>query len=448
MKRTSRIILFVIVGIILTGIYLILRHSSPKNADYFPILALLVLLDIYLWNSFRWIRKRVHHFPNTLFWILYWSPFLIICITVLLSGLIGFSTSNNPFLIYLMGFVFVMYVAKILPAFLLLADDIVRGIRLLVIRIRNARVKNQEAGSNTISRNKFIQYAGLLTGGLVSSGFIAGMIKWVNDFRIHQHQISLPQLPEVFRGLRIVQISDIHLGSWPSESSLDEIAGLIEDQDPDIVFFTGDLVNLYTSEAFPFEQTLQRIKARLGVFAVLGNHDYGDYATWDSQEAKDRNMAEMEDFIKRIGWNLLRNRHELIEIQGEKLAIIGVDNWSVYTRFKKLGDMQSAVSEMENTPVKLLLSHDPSHWDEEIIKSYPDIDITFSGHTHGFQFGIESGDFQWSPVQYLYKHWAGMYEHIQPDGNIQYLYVNRGLGTIGYPGRIGISPEITLFVLD
>jgi len=213
------------------------------------------------------------------------------------------------------------------------------------------------------------------------------------------------------------------------------------------IFFTGDLVNYKTGEAYRFENILNKLKAGYGIFATLGNHDYGDYTRWPSQTAKMKNLTDLYEFFDRLGWKLLNNEHHLLENEDGQLAVIGVENWGAYSRFPKYGDIEKAAAGTEDAAVKLLLSHDPTHWDVVISKKYPDIDVTFAGHTHGFQFGIDTRRVKWSPAQWVYKHWAGMYQNPAATEKPQYLYVNRGLGTIGYPGRVGILPEITLFEL-
>ncbi|MCK5838398.1 MAG: metallophosphoesterase, partial [Bacteroidales bacterium] len=276
---------------------------------------------------------------------------------------------------------------------------------------------------------------------------IMGIVKWATDFRVIRQSISLSGLPSVFKGLKIVQISDLHLGSWASNDALEEAVGMINNLQPDLVFFTGDILNYTTSEAFPYEPILAEIRARHGVFSVLGNHDYGEYVGWDSESDKIKNLNDLIEFYDRMGWTLLRNNNRVIKIGSGKIGVVGVDNWSVYNRFPSLGDLDLATKGMENVDIKLLLSHDPSHWEHEVLKDFTDIDITFSGHTHGFQFGVEMPGFKWSPAKYLYKHWAGLYSKNSDQNKEQYLYVNRGLGNIGYPGRIGILPEITLVEL-
>jgi predicted MPP superfamily phosphohydrolase len=273
------------------------------------------------------------------------------------------------------------------------------------------------------------------------------MIFWNFDFNLKKEIIRLPELPSSFEGTRIIQVSDIHLGSWSCPEKLKDAVKIVNSQHPDIVFFTGDLVNYTSYEAYDFLNILKEIKAPLGIFAIMGNHDYGDYISWPSKEAKTKNLDYLHEIYKYMGWKLLLNEHVIIHRGCDSIALIGVENWGGTSRFPRLGDLGKATKGIENTAVQLLLTHDPSHWDRIVKKDFRNIDITFSGHTHGFQFGLECCGIRWSPSQYMYKEWAGLYTEPVTGSHPQYLYVSRGLGTIAYPGRIGILPEITLFIL-
>jgi predicted MPP superfamily phosphohydrolase len=277
--------------------------------------------------------------------------------------------------------------------------------------------------------------------------FVCGMIFWNFDFVVRQETITLQELPASFDGIRIIQFSDIHLGSWACPAELRKAVSIINSNHPDIVFFTGDLVNYNSYEAYNFENILADIRAPLGIFAIMGNHDYGDYVQWPSREAKMENLEYLHEIYKEMGWKLLLNEHVFIHRGSDSIAIIGVENWGGTKRFPRLGDLGKAVQGLGKTSVQLLLSHDPSHWDKIVRRIFPNIDITFSGHTHGFQFGLECCGIRWSPAQYFYREWAGLYTRAVAGSHPQYLYVNRGLGSIGYPGRIGMLPEITLFIL-
>ncbi len=202
-------------------------------------------------------------------------------------------------------------------------------------------------------------------------------------------------------------------------------------------------MNNIATEVEGYEQQFKRLKAPHGVYSVLGNHDYGDYVQWDSVDEKVKNLEKLKARQKEFGWKLLMNEHVALEIEGAKIALIGIENWGGNMRFPRYGKLKEAYEGTEHYPFKLLMSHDPSHWDMQVQLEYPDIDLTLSGHTHGMQFGIEIPGFKWSPVKYIYKNWAGLYKK-----DSQYLYVNRGLGFIGYPGRLGIWPEITVIELN
>lgn len=442
---TKKIFLIFTGIILLAGIYFLILKTAPKNASYFPILLMLIGLDLILWKAIRPLLIKISNCFRIPITILYWSPFAILVLTPLISLVFEKYNPSSPFVIYLMGFVFMMYSCKIMPAFIII---ITGGIRLLIRMI--ARI-GQTKDAKTLWGDKglrAVRYFGYGTGLTMLLLLTLGMISWGYDFRVIEHHLSFTDLPKSFQGIRIVQISDLHLGSWRSEKKLEEVVSVVNGLSPDLILFTGDLVNSRTNEAAPYISILEKVRAKLGIYAVLGNHDYGDYASWDSPEAKQENMAVLYSYFEKIGWNLLNNQHEIIRRNGDSIAVAGVENWSVYERFEKKGDLQKAMEGLSDTPMILLMTHDPSHWEKEVISGYPEIDLTLSGHTHGFQFGIETNHLKWSPVQWLYDKWAGMYEYVQEDGKKQYLYVNRGLGAIGYPGRVGIKPEITLLVLN
>ena len=283
----------------------------------------------------------------------------------------------------------------------------------------------------------------VLMSGIPLLLMIYGMLRNRHRYKIHEVMVSLANLPEGLDGLKIVQISDIHSGSFTDKAPIKKGVELINQAEADLVFFTGDLVNSIATEIEPYTDVFDKIRAKYGVFSVLGNHDYGDYVRWPTKEMKLTNLNRLIHLQKEMGWHLLLNENRLLSINGEKVAIIGVENYSGSPRFSKYGDLQKAYHGSESAALKLLLSHDPSHWDDQIAPDQSDIAITFSGHTHGAQFGIEiEGWFKWSPVKYFYKQWAGLYRKGQ-----QFLYVNRGFGYLGYPGRVGILPEITVMRL-
>lgn len=432
-----------IVGLLIAA-YFAIAQVMPKNVSRYPAFVIIFILDLYLWNALKkWIGRQNKNLALGMTFI-YWLPLLLIIGTTIISLFKPIQSWNTSVYLNISGFTLICYSAKIITTLFILLTDFIRGIQFIT-RYANTKRRREvkEEGLPKISRNKFIKKLGLLTGGFVLSGMLVGRFKWASAFKLRTEYISLPNLPSAFNGLRIVQFSDLHLGSWPSSKPISEIAELINEQNPDLVFFTGDLVNFSTAEALKFEEILAEINAPYGVFSVLGNHDYGDYVNWESKKAKEKNMQELYDLHDRIGWKLLKNENHIIEENGYQIAVIGVENWGDNPRFPQKAEMDKAQAGIENIPVRFLLSHDPSHWDKVISKKYKNIDVTFSGHTHGFQFGIETSHFRWSPAQYIYKYWAGLYQLKN-----QYLYVNRGTGYLGYPGRIGISPEISLFILS
>ncbi len=299
---------------------------------------------------------------------------------------------------------------------------------------------NSHAITEKRGRRNFLWQTAILGASIPIGVAGFGIINRAYDYQIHRRRIVLPHLPRSFHGLTIGQISDIHAGSFYNKNAVHGGVDLLMNEKPDLIFFTGDLVNRDTDESLDYLPTFSKVKAPLGVYSVLGNHDYGDYRSWSTEEAKQKNLAKMKEVHRHLGWQLLCNENRILTMSSDSLAILGVENWGV-RRFSKHGDLKLAHTGTESSPVKILLSHDPSHWEAQVLH-YPDIDLTFSGHTHGFQFGVEIGDVSWSPAQYLYKQWAGLYQQ-----GTQYIYVNRGYGFIGLPGRIGISPEVTLVEL-
>lgn len=283
---------------------------------------------------------------------------------------------------------------------------------------------------------------GLFSGFLPFFVIVYGIFKAVYYFKIHSHKVYFNHLPKAFNGLKIVQISDLHIGGFNNRFHLLEKAiKLINNLQPDLIFFTGDLVNNYAWELKGWNKVFNKLVAKYGKFAVLGNHDYGDYSKWNTNEEKQENFNKIKQFYKDIGFKLLLNESESIEINNEELAIVGVENWGK-PPFNQYGNLERALKNTINISFKILLSHDPSHWSNEVIEK-TNIALTLSGHTHGMQLGFNYKDMTWSPIKYKYKHWAGLYKH-----NNQYLYVNRGLGWIGFPGRLGMRPEITSIKLN
>jgi len=440
--------LLILLIILLIPAYFLFAEAYPKTVERFPFMVFLLAVDIYLWYS---LKKKIFTLSipgRVLIGVIYWLPLAAFIFLTSISSINNVNLAHPALIAYILGFAVVVYFSKLITVIFFLLADLYR---IIMFVIRHARAKKTgnpiNHGGTAMSRGKFLRTFGLATGGLFFSGLVIGMVKWAHDFRVRKIGLNFAKLPWSFEGMRIVQISDLHLGSWASVDPIEEAVAIINDLDADLILFTGDLVNYSTNEALRFKTALESIQARHGVFAILGNHDYGDYVNWNSEAEKSDNMTSLYSFFEEIGWKLLRNENKIIDVEGEQLALIGVENWSANPRFPRKGNLAEALKGVKHVPVKILLSHDPSHWEKEVSVKFPDIDLTLSGHTHGFQFGVEIKNFRWSFAQYLYKYWAGLYKN-ENNAKKQYLYVNRGLGMIGYPGRVGILPEITLFTLN
>lgn len=399
-------------------------------------LLILLALDIYAFQAFRYLVQNWSVTARNVMYGIYWAIPVLAIGTIVLVNTVDVSDWNTNFKVYWRTFIFIAYISKLPLISILLIDDLRRGVLWVV---------NQFSGDGTIdlSRSKFLTRSAVVLGALPFTSLLYGMVRNPYRYKRYRESVTLNKLPKALDGLKIIQISDIHSGSFTFKEPIKQAIELINAEKPDLVFFTGDLVNNVATEMQPYVDVFDKIEAKYGVYSVLGNHDYGDYERWPSPEAKVANMELLKDTHKRLGWDLLLNEHRQIDINGEKVAVIGVENYSMHLRFPKYGDLEKACENCKPAALKLLLSHDPSHWEGQVIPEQPDIDITFSGHTHGMQFGVEiPGWFSWSPIQYVYKQWAGLYQRGE-----QYLYVNRGLGFLGYPGRVGILPEVAVLEL-
>ena len=330
------------------------------------------------------------------------------------------------------------YFSKIVGILFLFIDDLQRGVRW-VISLFQKNSSGSSAGE-VITRSEFLSKTALIAASVPLGAFAYGIISGAHDYRIRKVAIKLPNLPKAFDGIKIAQLSDIHSGSFWNKTAVKGGVEMVLNEKPDAVFFTGDLVNNESSEVKEYMDVFNKLRAPLGVFSITGNHDYGDYNSWASKEAKQQNFKDLVTAHKELGFDLLLNENRFLVQGGEKLAILGIENWG--TRFSKHGLLDKAYLGTEEAAVKLLLSHDPTHWDAQVRPKYKDIDVMFAGHTHGAQFGVNIGDFTWTPVQHVYRQWGGLYQE-----DSQYLYVNRGFGYLGYPGRVGMPPEITIFEL-
>ena len=292
------------------------------------------------------------------------------------------------------------------------------------------------------SRRKFVSQIGLGLAAIPFASLIYGVTVGKYNYKVIKQRIYFPDLPEAFDGFKITQISDVHSGSFDNAEKINYAIDLVNEQDSDMILFTGDIVNTHATEMHPWIDTFKRIKKHAyGKYAVLGNHDYGEYVTWPNEKEKEANFQAIKGLYGQIDFDLLLNEHTYIEKGADRFALIGVENWG--HNFKKAGDIAKASEGVAQSDFKVLMSHDPSHWDYEIKNHDKNFHLTLAGHTHGMQFGIEiPGYFKWSLAQYVYAQWAGLYENLG-----RYVYVNRGFGFHAYPGRVGIMPEITVIEL-
>jgi predicted MPP superfamily phosphohydrolase len=403
-------------------------------------IVLMLALDIYVFQSLKLVTASLSYRPRMVIHTVYWSFTAVAVLLFLILPYVNLETLPRFIRTYLFAIVTGFFIAKLVAALFFIIDDIRRFFQWGGTKAINL-VNNGTSPESSISRSVFLSWLGIGVG----SGLFGTLLYGFNNkyrYRVEKVRLKFENLPDAFRGLKIVHISDIHSGSLEDKAAVQLGVERILSQKPDIVFFTGDLVNNVASEMDELKSVFAGIKAPMGVFSVLGNHDYGDYVRWNSPEEKKQNLDKLKNVHSEMGWRLLLNEHQVLEKDGHQIALIGIENWGAKGNFSRYGDLGKAYTGAEKHPFKILLSHDPSHWDAEVCKHYPDIDLMLSGHTHGMQFGVELPGFRWSPVQYMYKQWAGVYAN-----QTQKLYVNRGFGFLGYPGRVGILPEITLIEL-
>ncbi|MFL5753882.1 MAG: metallophosphoesterase [Bacteroidia bacterium] len=408
---------------------------------FFIILLVIVLVELYFYQAVHTIIKDYSNGKKTLVNYLYLATSALTIGVALVSVFYPPTEWNRFFRNYVAGVAFILLFVKVLGATFVLVDDLVRIFRVAWMYVFPP--ENPVQIRNGISRLKFLSYISVSLAAIPFVSLVYGMFRGAFRYKVHEVVLKSPKIPASFHGLKIVQVSDIHTGSFTDNSHLEKAFSIVMDQKPDIIFFTGDLVNNRTDETVGFTETYKKLKAPMGVYSVFGNHDYGDYVQWESPEAKKANLEALKKVHADAGWKLMMNEHVALERNGEKIALLGIENWGGNLHFPKYGKMKEAHAGTEQYPFKILLSHDPSHWAKQVRPEYKDVDLTLSGHTHGMQFGIEIPGFKWSPVKYLYPQWAGLYKEED-----QYLYVNRGLGFLGYPGRVGIWPEITVIELQ
>ena len=411
---------------------------NPTGALIF--IAIMILLDTYVFQAIKAVTHSASPRTRSIIFSVYWG----LSILAIIGFLLFIFTSDllpKKVRTYMFATIIGLFLAKLISVIFFLVDDIRRLIQWVAGKLFFRNTEGEQLGEG-ISRSVFLSWLGLGAGSALFGSLIYGFSNKYN-YQLKKHQLSFENLPGNFKGLKIIHISDIHSGSFTNKAAVEHGVRKVLEQQPDIILFSGDLVNDRATEMQEYMDIFRELKAPMGVFSTFGNHDYGDYASWPQNGiSKQQNLINLARVHADLGWKLLMNEHVVLERDGQQIALLGIENWSAKARFPKYGKMAEAYKDTQQYPFKILMSHDPSHWDAEVRPKYPDVDLTLSGHTHGMQFGVEIPGFKWSPVQYVYKQWAGLYE----EGK-QKLYVNRGFGFIGYPGRVGILPEITLIEL-
>jgi predicted MPP superfamily phosphohydrolase len=394
----------------------------------------IIFLTVLQWYAFQALKTLTQ---SKIWWALYG---LIVTLTLgsFLWQLFSYDRSVGwtPLITYTVGWFIALISGQLILTPILFIEDLSR----LAMGIYNFFVNEQKF--QLPERRKFIAQTALAISAVPFTSLLYGMFQGRYNYRVLRYTLEYDDLPDNFDGFQITQISDLHCGSFDNFEKVAYGMDLINEQKSELLLFTGDMVNNKSSEAQPWVEKLSKLEAPYGKFSVLGNHDYGDYNEWESPAAKQKNMEEMYQIHKDMGFDLLLNESRYIEKNGEKIALVGVENWGA-GRFKKAGDIEKSIAQIKSEDFKILLTHDPSHWEAEVLPHPHPFHLTLSGHTHGFQFGIEiPGWIKWSPSQWQYKQWAGIYEERE-----QKLNVNRGFGYLAYPGRVGIWPEISVITL-
>lgn len=396
-------------------------------------LAFVIVVEFYSFQAFRTLIR-------TKWFLIAYVALSAAVIIYLIWSFSQFdrSVGQNKQSLFTIGLMLIVYVPKIILTLFLFGEDIFRLIRGTI----NYFVENDNPSSYFPSRRRFVSQIALGIAAIPFASLIYGIFEGKYNFKVIKQTVFFPDLPEEFDGFKIIHISDIHSGSFDNPEKIKYAIDLINDQESDLILFTGDIVNTHATEMHPWIDTFKKIhKPAFGKYSVLGNHDYGEYVSWPSRKQKEENFQAIKKLHNDIDFKLLLNEHIFLEKNNQKIAVVGVENWG--KNFKQAGDLRKASEGLTENDFKILLSHDPSHWEYQVKDHEKHFQLTLSGHTHGMQFGIEiPGFIKWSPVQYVYKQWAGLYENLG-----RYVYVNRGFGFHAYPGRVGIWPEITVIEL-
>jgi predicted MPP superfamily phosphohydrolase len=399
----------------------------------FPLIILtvvIVLVEIYTFQAFKTVSKsKIVRYSFLLLSVAVYINFFITILTY------SRSDGQTPQFQMAMGLLLTISIPKLVVIILLFGEDFYRWILKLISAISNGETKS------LVGRRKFISQLALGLAAIPFTAFIYGIIQGKYNYKVIKHQLIFDDLPEAFDGYTITQISDIHSGSFTNKEKIQYGVDLINEQKSDLMLFTGDIVNNKADEMNDWIAIFSQLEAKEGKYSILGNHDYGDYMDWKNPEDKVKNFQDVKEVHKKIGFDLLLDEHRYLEKDGQKIALLGVENWG--KGFNQAGDLQRASANIKKEDFKILMSHDPSHWEYKVKQDDFNYQLTLSGHTHGLQMGIEiPGWFKWSPSKYVYKQWAGLYQEFG-----RYINVNRGFGYHAFPGRVGIWPEITVIEL-
>ncbi|WP_298392917.1 metallophosphoesterase [Flavobacterium sp.] len=396
------------------------------------LFTIIAIIEIYAFQAVKTFTK--------VRWVQF--SYILISLAAVAFVFYGFSKfdrtiGQTQLFMFTIGVLLLVLVPKLLITFVMLLEDVLR----LLIGTKNY-FTNSSNDTFLPERRRFVSQVALGIAAVPFLSLIYGMTVGKYNYKVLRQTLFFDDLPDAFDGFKITQISDIHSGSFDNPEKISYAIDLINEQEADLLLFTGDIVNTHATEMHPWIDTFKKIKKyEFGKYSVLGNHDYGEYVDWKSEDAKNKNFEDIKDLHRQIDFKLMLNENTKIKKGTDEIAIVGVENWGV--KFKKVGDLSKASENLKKEDFKILMSHDPSHWDAEVKEHPKHFHLTLSGHTHGFQFGIEiPGVIKWSPVEYVYKQWAGLYENLG-----KFIYVNRGFGFHAYPGRVGIMPEITVIEL-
>ena len=402
----------------------------------FIILTILFLTDVYAFRGLRYLSTDWNQTVRVILGVFYWlvPVFIVVMTIVILRGMSEINSGKEYYRTFysFMGVMILFYVPKLIFSTFELGNDLSNGIVFLI---------NKFNKGSELANVQLFRYAGVAVSVSLFFFTFYGIVHGKYHYKVKQIDIESPKIPSSFHNFKIVHISDWHIGSFYGKPQrIQDAVNRINKLNPDVILFTGDLVNNVASEVTEFIPQLSQLTAKYGIYSVLGNHDYGEYVRWKTKEEEHENLEQLKQVQELVGFQLLNNQSVLLEKDGESIGIAGVENWGL-PPFPQYGNISQSMDGLDSVPFKILMSHDPSHWDQEVLDQ-TDVDLTLSGHTHGMQFGINFNNFKWSPVKLKYPRWAGLYEQ-----NGQKLFVSVGIGFIAFPGRVGMRPEIALITL-